>query len=118
MRTLLAITVALASLAAAPAGAGLLFAGGSAVPPSVQAFAWRVIQAHCDFQAHERAERSFWAYRARAERIDGGTVYSIEIVSDVDGRKSEPPAFIEMAVAADGGLRLTALRSSFIRCAR
>ena len=118
MRIALAIAWAIAGLSAAPAGAEILFARGSAVPRAVQEFAWHAIETRCDYRAYERAQRSFWAYRTRAERVDGATVYSIQIVSDVGWRRTDPPALVEMTVADDGGLRLTALSSSFIRCAR
>jgi hypothetical protein len=52
---------ALASLASAPTGSRLLFAGGTAVPRPVQEFAWQVIETHCDYQPYERERRSFWA---------------------------------------------------------
>ena len=72
-RILLAVAGVVACLGAAPAGAHVLFARGSAVPPAVQDFAWRTIEARCAFQAHERAERSFWAYRSRVDRVGGAT---------------------------------------------
>jgi hypothetical protein len=117
MRIALALAWAMAALSAAPAGAEILFARDSAVPRAVREFAWHAVETRCAYQAYERAQRSFLAYRTRVERVDGATVYSIQIVSDVDWRKTDPPAFVEMTVADDGGLRLTALRSSFIRCA-
>jgi hypothetical protein len=118
MRIVCAIAWAVAGLSATPAAAEILFARGSAVPPAVQEFAWHAIETRCDHQAFERAQRSFWAYRTRAERVDGATVYSIQIVSEVGWRRADPPAFVEMTVADEGALRLAALRSSFIRCVR
>ena len=94
----------------------LLFARGAPVPTAVQQFAWRVIEERCDYQSFERRQRSFWAYDARARAADEGTVYSIKIVSDVAWKKTEPPAYIEMTVVADGHLRLIALRSSIVGC--
>jgi len=117
VRCALPILCALTAVLPVPAGAHLMFSRESPVPTAVQDFAWRAIEIHCDFQAHERAQRSFWAYRTHVDRMDGATVYSIQIVSDVLWRKTDPPAYIEMTVAGDGDLRLTALRSSFIRCA-
>lgn len=93
-----------------------MFAPGGAVPRSVQEFTWRVIEARCNFQPYERAQRSFWAYGVRARKVNGGIAYSIDIVSDVTWRKREPSAFIGMTVVDDGVVRLTALRSSFIAC--
>ena len=118
MRSALPILCALATLLPASAGAQVVFSRESAVPPVVQDFAWHALASHCDFQAYERSQRSFWAYRARAERIGGVAVYSIQIVSDVSWSKADPPAFVDMTIADDGGLRLTGLSSSFIRCAR
>jgi hypothetical protein len=117
MPGLLLMLCALAGFSAAPVEASLMFAGDSAVPPSVQEFAWRVIETRCNFQSHERTQRSFWAYDARARRTDAGVVYSINVVSDVTWRKTAPPAFIEMTVVDDGGVRLTGLKASFITCA-
>jgi hypothetical protein len=107
---------ALAGFTAAPVESRLLFAADTVVPRPVQDFAWRVIETRCNYQSHERRQRSFWAYDARARRVDGGTVYSIEILSDLMWRKTEPPAVIAMTLVDDGRLRLTALKSSFIAC--
>jgi hypothetical protein len=96
-----------------------LFARGTHVPPAVQEFAWRVIETHCNHGAHERSQRSFWAYDARARAVDGGTAYAINIVSDVGWkRRSEPPAYIDMTIVDDGRLRLAALTSTFVVCSR
>ena len=112
-----AILCALAGFGHAPVGSRILFAGDPPVPPSVQAFAWRVIETRCNYQAYERTQRSFWAYHTRVSSADGGVVYSISVVSDLTWKKTDPPAIIEMAVVDDGGLRLEALRSSFVVCA-
>jgi hypothetical protein len=117
MVSLLSMLCALAGFSAAPVDAKIVFAGDAAVPRSVQEFSWRVIATRCNYQSYEREQRSFWAYDARARRIDGGVVYSIKILSDVAWKKSEPPALFEMTVVDDGGVRLTALKSSFITCA-
>lgn len=113
----LAMLCAMASVLVAPVDAQIMFARDSAVPPSVQEFAWRVIETRCNYQSYERDQRSFWAYRVRTRRIDDGVAYSIKIVSDVTLRKREPSAFIEMTIVDGGGFRLTALTSSFITCA-
>jgi hypothetical protein len=107
---------ALAGFTAAPVESRILFAADTAVPGPVQELAWRVIETRCNYQSHERWQRSFWAYDARARRVDGGTVYSIEILSDLTWKKTEPPAIIAMTLVDDGRLRLTALRSWFIAC--
>ena len=117
MVSLLSMLCALTGFSAAPVDAKIMFADHAAVPPWVQEFSWRVIETRCNYQSYERRQRSFWAYDARARRIDGGVVYSIKILSDVAWKKSEPPALIEMTVVDDGGVRLTALKSSFIACA-
>src|SRR5262245_54334265 len=96
--SLLAILCALAGFAAVPIDSRILFAAGTSVPPSVQAFAWRVIETRCNYQSHEREERSFWAYDTRARRFDAGVVYSISIISTLTWQRSDPPAFIEMTV--------------------
>lgn len=112
-----AILCALAGFGHAPVGSRILFARDPPVPRSVQAFAWRVIETRCNYQAYERKQRSFWAYQTRVSSADGGAVYSISVVSDLTWKKTDPPAIIEMAVVDDGGLRLEALRSSFVVCA-
>ena len=100
-----------------PAAGGILFAADANIPPAVQAFAWRVIVSRCDFQRHELEQRSFWAYDAQTRNIDGAVVYSIGILSELTGKRTEPPATLEIALAEDGDrLRLTGLTSSFIRC--
>ena len=108
---------ALLGFAPAATGSRILFAPGTTVPPPVQEFAWRVIETRCNYQAYEREQRSFWAYDARAKRVDASVVYSISILSELTWRKVEPPAVIEMTVVDDGRLRLTALKSSFVVCA-
>jgi hypothetical protein len=108
---------ALTGFAAAPGESRIQFAAHPVVPQPVQDFAWRVIETRCNYQSYELRERSFWAFSASAKRIDGGTVYSIEILSDVAWKKVEPPALIAMIVVDDGGLHLAALKSSFIACA-
>jgi hypothetical protein len=77
----------------------ILFTINSAVPRSVQEFAWRVIETRCNYQAYEREQRSFWAYDARVMKLGARVVYSISILSELTWKKSEPPAFIEMMVA-------------------
>lgn len=113
----LSMLCALVASWAAPVDAQVAVARGSVVPQSIQEFAWRVIETRCDYQSYERGQRSFWAYDARARKMDTGIVYSIGIVADVTWRKPEPSAFIEMTIVDDGGIRLTALKSSFITCA-
>lgn len=116
MRRGLPIVCALVGLLAAPARADLMFARDSAVPPAVQDFAWRAIESRCDYQQHERTQRSFWVYRTRLDRAGGASIYSIQIASDLPWRKIEPTAFIDMTLVDDGRLRLTALTSTFITC--
>jgi hypothetical protein len=109
--------LALCGPAAAGAPEGILFSADAKVPPAVRAFAWRVIETRCDFQAHELAQRSFWAYDARTRDVDGTLVYSIRVLSELPWKKSDPPVTLDMVLADDGGrLVLTGLRSSFIRC--
>ena len=83
----------------------------------MQAFAWRVIETRCNYQPFEREQRSFWAFHTQASRVDGRVVYSINIISDLTWKRSDPPAIIEMTVVDDGAVRLTELRSSFVSCA-
>ena len=116
MVSLTLILCALAGFKSGATGARILFASGTDVPRTVQEFAWRVIETRCNFFGSELDQRSFWAYDARARRVDAAVVYSIKILSDVTWRKREPPVFIEMTVLDDGGMRLTALKSSFITC--
>jgi hypothetical protein len=107
---------ALAGFSAAPVDSGILFAGGTNVPRPVQQFAWRVIETRCNYQRYELEQRRFWAYEAEAKKIDAGVAYSIKILSELTWKKTEPPAFIEMTIEADGDTRLTALRSWFVVC--
>ena len=116
MTGLSAILCALAGFGPTPVGSRILFARDTPVPRSVQAFAWRVIETRCDYQAYEREQRSFWAYDTRVSSADGGVVYSISVVSELTWKKTDPPAIIEMVVVDEGGLRLAALRSSFVVC--
>ena len=108
---------AVVNLAAAPIESKILFARDTIVPRSVQQFAWRVIETRCNCQAYERQQRSFWAYDARARRIDTGIAYSISILSDLSWKKTDPPAIIEMTIVDDGRLQLSALNASFVVCA-
>jgi len=112
----LALSVSL-GLASAATGSPILFAGTTSVPRAAQEFAWRVIETRCNYQAYEREQRTFWAYRTRAARSEAGIAYSIDILSEVPWRKSLPPNVIEMTIVDDGGLRLTSLKSSFAVCA-
>ena len=106
----------LAGFSPAP-GPGILFARDLGVPRAVQEFAWRVIETRCSYQSYERERRSFWAYDARASRVDGGIAYSIEILSEIPWRKAGPPALIQMTIVDDdGSLRLAALQSTFVVC--
>jgi hypothetical protein len=89
----------------------------TAVPRRVQEFAWRVIETRCNYQAHEREQRSCWAYDARATRVGAGVVYSISILSELTWKTTEPWATIEMTVVDDRRLPLAALKSSFVVCA-
>jgi hypothetical protein len=113
----LVITLLVPLVGATQPGTGkILFARTTPVPPPVQQFAWYVIETRCTYQSYERDQRWFWAYQARAKKIDAGVSYSIDIVSEVAWRKADPPAIIEMTIVDDGGMRLTALRSSFAVC--
>ena len=97
--------------------AKILFPRDTPVPPSVQAFAWRVIETHCNYLGYEREQRSFWAYDTRATTVSDETVYSIRILSELSWKKTEPPASIDMTVALrDGQMRLAALTSTFVVC--
>jgi hypothetical protein len=116
MVNLVGILCASAAFAAAPTDSRITFAASTPVPRSVQEFAWRVIETRCNYQSYEREQRSFFAYDARATRVEAGIVYAISIRVDATWRRIEPPAFIEMTVIDDGGLRLAALRSSFVVC--
>jgi hypothetical protein len=112
----------MAALACAPAGAGagpILFAANPPVPRAVQEFAWDVIERRCAYQSYERWQRSFWAGVVRVARVEGDTVYRIEVLSDLSWKKTEPTAVISMTIVdEESGLRLAALRSSFIPCRR
>ena len=110
------ILCAVAGLAHAAVGSPILFPLGTAVPRPVQEFAWQVIETRCNYQAWERAQRSFFAYAARTEKTGTGVVYSIHILSDLTWQRSEPTAFVAMTVVDEGRMRLTALRSSFVVC--
>ncbi|HKZ08078.1 MAG TPA: hypothetical protein VJU81_21615 [Methylomirabilota bacterium] len=111
------LSCALAGFSARSLDSPILFPRGSPVPRGVQAFAWRVVEERCAYQAVERRQRAFWATAAQATALDGGLAYSLRILSDVPWKKTEPTAVIEMTIVDDGGLRLTALRSSFVTCA-
>jgi hypothetical protein len=117
MVSLALILCTLAGFRTGPTDARILFTIGTDVPRRVQEFAWRVIETRCNFHQYELWQRSFWAYDARARRVDTAVVYSIKILSEVTWRTWEPPAFIEMTVLDDKAMRLTALKSSFITCA-
>jgi hypothetical protein len=108
---------ALTGFSAAPADAGILFAADTAVPQSVQEFAWRVIETRCNYLPYERGQRSFWAYDTRARGVGAWVVYSINVLSDLTWKKTEPPAVIEMTIVDDGRVRLSALKASFVVCA-
>jgi hypothetical protein len=114
--SLVTMLSAFAGFTAASSDSRILFAAGTAVPRPVQEFAWQIIETRCNYQSFEREQRSFFAYDARAMRTAAGVAYSISIRSDLTWQRSEPPAFIEMTVVDEGGLRLTALRSSFVVC--
>jgi hypothetical protein len=114
--TIVAALCALAASRAVGFDSPILFARGARVPEVVEQFAWRVIEERCAYQAYERRQRSFWAYDVAARALDEGRAYSIKIVSDVAWKKTEPSAYIEMTIVADGRLRLIALASSFIDC--
>lgn len=117
MAILTPVICALAGFTTAPAGGRILFTRDAGLPLPAQAFAWRVIETHCNFQRHELEQRSFWAHDVRASTRDGTVVYSIKILSDLAWKKANPPVTLEMVLAADGHrIRLTALRSSFIVC--
>ena len=42
--------------------------------------------------------------------------YALRILSERSWQKTEPTASIEMTIVDDGGMRLAALRSTFITC--
>lgn len=114
--TIVAALCAFAASRAVGFDSPILFARGAHVPEVVEQFAWRVIEERCAYQAYERRQRSFWAYDVGTRALDEGRAYSIKIVSDVAWKKTEPSAYIEMTIVADGRLRLVALASSFIDC--
>ena len=115
---LTAMLCALAGFAMASTGGGILFPADASVPLTVRAFAWRVIETRCNFQRHELGQRSFWAHDVRTSRVDGTVAYSIRVLSDLDWKKTEPPATVEMVVVDDGGrLRLASLNATFAVCA-
>jgi len=116
MVSLVPILCALTGFAAVPVDSKILFARDTTVPRPVQEFAWRVIETRCNYQRYEREQRSFSAYNAQATKVDGGVAYSIDILSDLPWKQTEPPALIEMTIVDDGHLRLTALKSSFVDC--
>ena len=116
LASLVPVLWALVGFAAAPVESRIQFPGNSTVPRAVQEFAWRVIETRCNYQAYEYQERSFWAYAVKTRKAGPGVIYSISILSDLPWKKTDPPATIEMTVVDDGGLRLTALKSSFVVC--
>jgi hypothetical protein len=113
---LLLLLGALAGFSGRPFESPILFPRGAAVPRPVQAFAWRVVEERCSYQSYERRQRAFWATATEASPVDGGLAYSLRILSDVPWRKTEPTAVIEMTIVDDGGLRLSAIKSSFVTC--
>ena len=50
----------------------------------------------------------------KTSKAGPGVIYSISILSELPWKKTDPPGFIEMTVVDDGGLRLSALKSSFV----
>ena len=105
-----------AGLAAAPVDFRIMFARDTTVPRPVQEFAWHVIETRCNYQAYERDQRTFWAYHTRANKLEGGVAYAIDLVSERSWKKSEPPAIIQMTILDDGRLHLTGLTSTFVGC--
>ena len=73
-----------------PIDSRILFSRGT-VPRAVQEFAWRVIEERCNYESYELEERSFWAAREQVGEVDGQTIYSITILSDVTWRKRGSP---------------------------
>src|SRR5688572_29415017 len=97
--------------------AKILFPRNTPVPPSVQAFAWQVIETHCNYLGYEREQRSFWAYETRATTVSAETVYSIRILSELSWKKTAPPAMIDMVVALhERQMRLAGLTSTVVAC--
>lgn len=115
----LALTIAgepSVGFAAVTTDSPIMFARDSAVPRSVQEFAWRVIETRCNYQGYERGQRTFWAYHTQAQKLDTGLAYSIEILSERSWKKSEPPATIQMTILDDGRLHVIGLSSTFVGC--
>jgi hypothetical protein len=100
----------------APLDSRIQFARDTPVPRVVQDFAWRVIATGCNYHRHEREQRVFWTYNARATMVEGGVAYSIGVVSALPWKQTQPAALIEMTIVDDGGPRLTALKSTFVDC--
>ena len=115
LASLVPVLWALVGFAGAPIDSQIQFPGDT-VPRAVQEFAWRVIETRCNYQAYEYRERSFWAYDVKTRKAGPGVIYSISILSELPWEKTDSPGFIEMTVVDDGGLRLTALKSSFVVC--
>ena len=114
LASLVPVLWALVGFAAVPVNSKIQFPGNSTVPRAVQEFARRVIETRCNYQAYEYQERSFWAYDVKTRRAGPGVIYSISIISELPWKETDPPGFIEMIVVDDGGLRLSALKSSFV----
>ncbi len=114
--SLVPLLCALSGFSAGWVDSRILFARDPSVPRSVQEFAWRVVETRCNYQRYELAQRSFWAYDVRVKTVDADVVYSINILSELPWKKTEPPAVIAMTVVHDGGVRLAALTSSFVVC--
>ena len=115
----LALTIAgepSVGFAAVTTDSPIMFARDSAVPRSVQEFAWRVIETRCNYQGYERGQRTFWAYHTQAQKLDTGLAYSIEILSERSWKKSEPPATIQMTILDDGRLHVIGVSSTFVGC--
>src|SRR5215510_6706101 len=107
MRRLAALASIFCALAgfSAPIDSKILFSRDTPVPRTVQQFAWQAIVTNCAYQQFAREQRSFWAFQTHASRVGDGVVYSINILSDLSWKKTEPPAVIEMTVVDDGGVR-------------
>ena len=116
LATLVPILWALAGFAPGPVDSRIQFPGGVHVPRAVQMFAWRVIETSCNYQSYELQQHSFWAYDVKTRQTGAGVAYSIHILSEVPWKKTIPPAFIDMTVVDDGGVRLAALTSSIVVC--
>jgi hypothetical protein len=50
----------------------------------------------------------------KTRKAGPGVIYSISILSELPWKKTDSSGFIEMTVVDDGGLRLSALKSSFV----